>query len=367
MATERIKVNGTAIRIKPDVHLASVLPDGSGARFLWFPLGMPEMDEEDYRQFEVTPQNAQKMVDLANGALAGGEEIWVNYGHNCFGPRAGVPVRFELAPEGVMGIVKWNDAARASIKQEPPEWSYFSPEFYASEITDQDGKPKLVNGRQVLQPNEICGGALTNVPAMVRLAVAASRGTTPTPSNHVSPSPASDRKELEMKVSPENMALLGLAADATEEQINAAVAAKLKAPPQSASVEAVTTATTDLVERIVSKRLEAEHKVKAAADAVEAAVRAGKVTVGQRDQALKLAAADFEAFSAFVANAPRVAPVAPVLDFGGNAPLEAGSYGGADLSDPNVNDQLIASAKALAAAEGITVFAAAERLTKKGA
>ena len=166
-------IHGLAQRLRPGLHLAEAF--AGEARFCWFPAGLPEMDDEDWRQFEITPENAQKMVSDANASLNSGKEIWVNYGHDERGARAGDVVRFELGPDGnVYGYVKWNESARAAILQTPPEWKYFSPEFYAETVTDAQGNPKVLNGRQLLRPFEIAGGALVNVPAMKKLAVAAS-------------------------------------------------------------------------------------------------------------------------------------------------------------------------------------------------
>ena len=170
-----------------------------------------------------------------------------------------------------------------------------------------------------------------------------------------------------MHISPENLALLGLAADATEEKINAAMAERLKAPPDH---EAHAAAAARAIDEVVNRRLAEElakrdHAAKVER-AVDDAVKAGKVTVAQRPAALAFAKADLASFEAFAAAAPRVVPVVPVIS-GTPASLEVGAFAAIDPLDRDQNEQLMSAARQIAAAEGITVMAAAERLTKKGA
>lgn len=209
------KITGAAQRLDAAVHCAESA-DGL-ARFLWFGPGRPEMDDQDWRQFEVTPENAVRMVAEGNADLAKGDpEIWVNYGHDSGGPRAGDVVRFELGPDGgVYGVVRWNENAKRAIRQAPPEWKYFSPEFHAAEVLDGQGNRVLADGRVLFQPFHICGGGLVNTPAMKKLALAASASQQPSPAE-------ASRKEEPMKL-PLTMKALGLADGASQEDVDTAV------------------------------------------------------------------------------------------------------------------------------------------------
>lgn len=151
------------------------------AWFLYFPMGMAPMDEEDWRQWELTPENATLMVADATTRLQAGEIFRISYTHVDDGPKAGEVRGFELRPEGIFCGAVWTPTARASITSTPSEWDGFSPEFYAQSPFDQDGNSLMFNGRTILRPFRIdeTAGALTNRPSMVGLKVAASMAPNP--------------------------------------------------------------------------------------------------------------------------------------------------------------------------------------------
>ena len=57
---------GAAVRLERAA--AEVGPDGT-ARILLLPLGLAEMDPEDYRQWELTPEDADAIVYKFNSEL----------------------------------------------------------------------------------------------------------------------------------------------------------------------------------------------------------------------------------------------------------------------------------------------------------
>lgn len=335
-------ISGSAQRLDAR-HLAESA-DGL-ARFPWFPLGKPEMDEQDWRQFEITLENARRMVDEGNADIAAGAEIWVNYGHDGSGPRAGDVVRFELGDDGaVIGVVRWNEKAKAALRLTPPEWKYFSPEFFAAEVLDEKGERVFEGGRLLLRPFHIAGGAVVNTPAMKKLALAAhvSRGepgsgrshtpapvgSTPTtgttPQNH-SPQQAS-RKEEPMKL-PKTLKALGLADGASDEAIDNAVMAALEErdalkastarPDVKALVREEMAAERESIRAEVKAELEKESAKKAretrAAALVKRLETAGKLVADNRDVLTKLAASDPDALEKLEPTLPVLASVAPVI------------------------------------------------------
>jgi Mu-like prophage I protein len=141
--------------------------DGT-ARIQQWQAGLADMEDEDWRQFEVTPANARAMVEQANAAIASGKKYLLNYAHTPSGKSAGEVARFELDPDGsIWSHNRWTDAAKAGIKSVPPEWYGFSSEFYGKAELDAKGKPVKVNGRTLIRPFKFAtGGALTNRPSM---------------------------------------------------------------------------------------------------------------------------------------------------------------------------------------------------------
>ncbi|MFA6031165.1 MAG: phage protease, partial [Elusimicrobiota bacterium] len=301
-------MTGAAQRLDAAIHLAES-SDGL-ARFPWFPLGRPEMDDEDWRQFEVTPENVRRMVDDGNAEIAQGEEIWINYGHDHSGPRAGDVVRFEVGPDGgVHAAVRWNDNAKSAIRQKPPEWKYFSPEYHAVEVQDEQGNRVLVNGRVLHRPFHLCGGGLVNNPAMKKLAVAASA------SPH-QPSPAeASRKEEPMKL-PLTMKALGLADGASQEDVDSAVMKVIQerdtvkekltaaASDVKAIVKAEVVAEREAMKAEVRTEMAVEHAKKAretrVADLVKRADDEGKVNEDNKAQVQEMAAAAPDSFEKLV-------------------------------------------------------------------
>jgi len=296
-------------------------------RLTFFPMGMARMDEEDWRQFEITPENVLKMADLANAKLVGGQKIRVNYGHDGSGRKAGEVLKFEADGSGLHGYVKWTPAARAAIRTDPPEWDGFSPEFFAERVMDTaERKPVMHEGREVLRPYEITGGALTNTPAMPDLRVAANKATPADAGDRIGNAPSAEtakNEETDMALPKETLARLGLAEDAGPEDVQKAIdslADKLAAltPAVSVAVEppapvvAAVEPPPDLTAQIQAEAAKlhekAEHERNVAA-AVEKALADGKITAAQKPDAETFAAANLEGFKKFVEAMPVVAPV----------------------------------------------------------
>jgi len=198
-----------------------------------------------------------------------------------------------------------------------------------------------------------------------------------------------NRKEPEMKPSKENLAALGLPESATEDEFNKRLAEKLAAPKQSepktdAPASAVTaeqfaelSARLDrqaadfnkMLETELSKRMEAQAKTQRVEASVIGGIKAGKVTTAQKEPALQLAAANPEAFDAFLAKAPRVAPTVSVFDEGKEAlesgnerELKPGAFSDVDPRDAEACARLDAAAEKYAAQKGISVTDAIDAL-----
>jgi hypothetical protein len=369
-------------------------------RIKWFPLGFPQMDDEDWRQFEITPENALKMTERANAKLAAGKKIRLNYGHNGMGPKSGEATRFEADTTGVYGFVKWTPAARAAIKSEPSEWDGFSPEFFAERVmNEEDRRPVMYEGREVLRPDEITGGALTNMPAMPDLGVAANKATSADADARIGNAPSAEtakNEEIDMALPKETLARLGLAEDAGPEDVDKKITeltdklAELTKPPeavppppaQAAAGKETSPTGAAVAEMIAAGIKEADEKrahEQRITAALKLALESGKITAAMKPGAEKFAAADIEAFEKFVEAAPVLAPVGK-FGASGEAPAKVDPL----LRHPSDHVGIAASSydpqrfalhqnaiaymdRAKAAGKTITYRAAVEALTRKSA
>lgn len=355
------RVKAGAIRFA-SLSLQSAAPDGCYPVDAFKP-GFAEMAEDDWRQFEMTPENAAKMCQQANADIASGrpeKQLRMNYGHDRSGPVAGKIMRAELTPEGgVRSMVKWTDPAQASIRA--GEWEGTSPEFLAQVVLDENGTPVETNGRVLMRPFALTGGALDNDPAMPELELAATVEAA---------RPDVAKEEIMNK---KLAAMLGLPETASAEDVEKALEAKLnpKAPPPAAgdpspaTIEAVAAKVLAAIkpddlakamrEAAVKDAREAtrlESAEKASIEAVDAAILAGRVKKSERESALKLARVDVEAFKTMTATMKLVAPVTAIYKPGENPTGAAGEeahtvrhrfdiYGPAVLAastDPAVQD-----------------------------
>jgi phage I-like protein len=181
---------------------------------------------------------------------------------------------------GLEGLVSWTDRARERIQAE--ELAYFSPEWFHDGVDKTTGKS---------QGPTFCGGGLLNDPFFLGelqpMAAAAEPSPQPTES-HV------NKKLL--------CARLGLAEDATDEQINAALAASesLKAAAADESLKAsVETLKGELAAAVKSAAESAKElqSIKAATakreleSLQESLIKAGKLKAADKPRVEKLVAA----------------------------------------------------------------------------
>ena len=165
---------------------------------------------------------------------------------------------------------------------------------------------------------------------------------------------------------------LGLAEDATEEQIAKAISDReLKATELAGKVAALESTVNNLASQAdkiladqLNKRIaEIDRKNKIEA-LVKSGIADGKITTKQRASALELATAAPEAFEAFLRDFVAVAPVKSVF----NAADVSDDNDAADMSDPDAPDTraaLFQEAKRLATKEGISQAAALEKVFAK--
>jgi len=317
------------------VRFAGLSLDGATADGFYpvdaFKPGLASMHEEDWRQFELLPENAREMVATANADISSGKKkLRGNYGHDRSGPKAADVARVELTAEGgVRQLVKWTERAQASIRA--GEWDGTSPEFLAKVVLDEKGNPKEVNGRVLMQPFALTGFALDNDPAIPDLAIAAN---TESEAPEQGKEATVDMKKLALK--------LGLPETTTPEDVEKALDEKLKPapPPVVTAPPAVDSAVVAAVaERVLAaidpKKLATEIREGAKADAmaairaenhdaacsasVDAAIMGGRVKKSEREQALKLAKMDLEAFKTMTASMKVVAPVSPLYQASGDS------------------------------------------------
>lgn len=231
----------------------------------------------DGRSWQLDPGEAEAVI-AASLERAANADLVVDYDHQSdYAARPGVGGRApaagwikELArrDNGIYGRVEWTSAARQALQAS--EYRYISPVF----LHDRAG------GRV----RTILRAGLTNTPALELAAV------------------ASEQTGDLMDMSKIAQAL-GLGADATEEQILAAIA-EMKAATATASespdparyvpVEQVTSLAAELAE------VKGWQAKQSAQSAVDAAITAGKVVPALKDWALSYASADPDGFAAYV-------------------------------------------------------------------
>lgn len=359
------------------VRFASVSLENATADGLYpvdaFHPGRAEMHEQDWRQFELTTENAREMVATANADIASGKpakKLRGNYGHDRSGPKAAEVVRVELTAEGgVRQLVRWTERAQAAIRAD--EWDGTSPEFLAKVVLDEKGNPQEVNGRVLMQPFALTGFALDNDPAMPDLAIAANT------------EPHAPEQGKEATVDMKKLALkLGLPETTTPEDVEKALDEKLKPAPEAGGAPdaaVVAAVAASVLAQLDPKKLAAEigegakaaameairaenHEAGCAA-AVDGAIRGGRVKKSEREQALKLAKADLEAFKTMTASMKAVAPVAPVYQAGGAAPLSEGI----DENDPGNDEAFVEAAEKRATEKKISILQAAREIRAEAA
>ena len=268
-----------------------------GKRFLVDEAGFKMMQEAIIRRgnqihFDYEHASVQKRGDIATGAPAAGwieEMIWE-------------------PGKGIMARVSWTDKASAHLAGR--EYKYFSPVFG---VRKSDKRVCYLDS--VALTNRPKTDNLTPILAALESGMESQEET------------SMDREKL--------IAALGLAEDATDEMIVAAVAALgVKLPEgdvKEVMPERITAAlglnaddTVSVVEASILalkqtasagatadqlKALEERLAERDAADAVAAAMDAGKVTPAQKEWAMDYARKDLEGFGVYVAKASVVVPM----------------------------------------------------------
>lgn len=336
-----------------------------------FKAGLQDMAEDDWRQFRMTPENAVRMVDGVNAALAAGKQVRGNYMHERSGPISAQVIRAEVtAGGGVRSFVNWTSRAQIAIRKDANglrEYEGTSPEFYAKVVVDKDGNTVEENGRVLMEPFELSGFALDNDPAMPDLAIAA---------NTESQQPDTGKEDLVIK----KLALkLGLPETATAEDVEKAFDAKMKPAEKpkteesAVTVEAVAAAVLAKIDpaglakeiraaavKEATEAFRAETHEKAVVESVDAAIRGGRVKKSERDAALKVAKADLESFKTMTASMKVVAPVTPIYQAG--ASVENPNPEGVKDEDLGNDEAFVEAAEKRSAEKKIDILTAARQL-----
>jgi phage I-like protein len=236
--------------------------------------------------------HAQEVV-ASSLAAAGSTQIPIDYDHQIpFGVRDGVAAQAPASgwitgltaeADGIWASVEWTEAATAKIKAR--EYRYISPFF---SFTRETGRV-----------TRIWNAGLLNWPNFTELSAVAAAETT------------GDTMDLKALAK-----ALGLADDATMEEILAGVTALKTAKDKAETAAAAAAANPDPARFVpmaaftelrgeVAALRTADTEEKATA-AVDTAVREGKITPAGREHALSLYKADPTAFAAFVGTAPVV-------------------------------------------------------------
>lgn len=286
------------------------MPDGAEVptEFQVFPYGEIEIKgDEPFRVDEAAMDAAIRAFE------ARGLDAVIDYEHQTEGgefaspdgtaPAAGwVKGLINKGTDGLWAVVEWTERARELLSRR--EYRYFSPVFYVSKT-----ERRLV---------ELARIALTNAPRLnwIRPIVARDNGNQDNPN-----------REEAMEFLKKIAKLLGLAENATEEQVMAALSSLQEAQKpviakdvivalglsESATQSEVVASIHALKQRpdltaevVLLKRRLAERDRD---DLVESALKSGKITAAQREWADAYALRDPEGFRLFVAKAPTVVPL----------------------------------------------------------
>lgn len=298
---EIITLKGGEVELQGAPEVISVLPLGHVVSSK----GEFDVDEESFRSMkeQISRRGVDLVVDYEHQTLKGVEA-----------PAAGWVKELKIEDGQIKAVVEWTPRGEQYLRNK--EYRYISP---VVNVRKSDSK---ATGLHSL--------ALTNTPAIV--------GMTPlvNSENFEGGTPDMDMKKL--------AETLGLAPDATEEQIMEALKAciaenkSLKAGQQPVDNDKVVAnkavcellglkagaATEDVTAEIMAlkggvidgvnvleelKALKQQSAKRDADEAVQLALKAGKITPAQREWAASYALSDPKGFDAFVEKAPQVVPM----------------------------------------------------------
>ncbi len=260
---------------------------------------------------------------------------------------------FIVQGDGFWGLEPhWTEAALAEIKSGARRW--ISPTFYGTYDETDCVRPRIL--RDV---------SLVSVPNLDGMQPVAASASKPAP-----PVQASERKEQEMKLSADQMKLLGLAEGASQEDFDKSLqtfaAAKAEAEKKAAAVpdtkELVRTELaaerealrTQVREEMAAERAKLDRAARVTA-LVAKATAEGKVVADNREALEKLAAADPDAFETVLSSLPVHAPVKPWFKAGASAAAGAGEkVPVSQMNDPETAKLLFERATALAAEKKVS-------------
>lgn len=187
-----------------DLFNVKLSEDGTSSWIQAFPLG--KYQHPVFGEINVTSDRVQRMADGVKNKVRG-QDLDINYDHNLKTTEAAGWVKdAEARTDGLWLFVEWTKDAFEKIKSKA--FRYFSPEF-----TDEWVHP----GTGQKFTDVLFGGGLTNRPFLKGiLPINLSELTFPAPASTPEPPPTPKEGEVDLK---ELRKLLGLAEDATEEQV----------------------------------------------------------------------------------------------------------------------------------------------------
>ncbi len=290
-----------------------------------FPLGGPIQPVGYDYQLLCDRKDLEKLAGKLNAAK---HEVPVNLTHLRFSaegnpkPAVGWLADFEVDSEGLWGFARWlptpvqidGQAMTVAELIRTECLKYLSPGF----ITWKDKQ-----GRE--HPSDLFEASLTNEPALQGMAPVEAAVTT-------SPQNASERKETKRMDPNKLRALLGLAVDASDEETNAALEARLASAPEAPPVaELISTAVASAVAEIrtaTAAQIEAEYATRErrarVAALMERAATEGKVVADNRERLERQCNANPDDFEAALPDLPVKAPVKPWFKPGDTATKETG-------------------------------------------
>lgn len=278
---------------------------GKASRLLLFPMG--DVTLRDGRKFRLEgPEHAAQVI-TASAAYAGRRDIPVDYDHQLVygvgkgaggqAPAAGwiKPASLVADEKGIWGEVEWTTAATARLAAR--EYRYTSPSF----THDAAGRITGIRFLSLVNDNaidELPAVAATQETAVNYAKIAAALGL------------SAEASEDDILAAIAKMAMpaaamasaataLGLAADATAEAIATAAATAAAKSPDPAKFVPVA-ALDEARGRLAVLEKERQEKL------VTAATEAGKLTPAERDWALGYIAKDEAGFNAMIAARPAI-------------------------------------------------------------
>jgi phage I-like protein len=225
------------------------LADGEATKTWIQAMPLGRYDHPVYGEINITPDIVTQFAENVNNEVRG-QKLDIDYDHKAYGGEAaGWVEKAEARHDGLWLFVDWTKKAYELIKEKA--YRYFSPEY-----NDEWKHPK----DEKTYKNVLFGGAITNRPFLkdilpINMSELFTGATPPAPPAPTPPDPSKGGHRMDPKVL---RATLGLAEDATDEQVTAKLTELAARPVPTIEPSTSTPASPEEVMALVQKLSDVE-------------------------------------------------------------------------------------------------------------